>query len=98
MGEAIVVLLESLSALAMLKNGGQNNDLTRLMQLAAAGARTAQAGKTGLEEATAKVQQLVDEDRGLTDAENAAVDASIEAKLDAIAKTEINDAPEDPQP
>lgn len=94
MGEAIVVLLESLSALSMLKNGGANNDLTRLLQLAAAGVRTAKTGETGLEEATAKVQQLVDEDRSLTVAENAALDASIEAKLDAIAKTEINDGTE----
>lgn len=85
MGEAIVLFLEALGALAQLKNGGQNNDITRLANLAAAGVRTAEAGKTGLEQATAKVQQLVDEDRALTDAENAALDASIEDKLAKIA-------------
>ncbi len=90
MGEALVVFLEALSALATLKNGGVGNDLSKLLQLGAVGVRAAEQGKTGLEEATAKVQQLVDEDRGLTVDENAALDASIDAKLDAIAKTEIS--------
>lgn len=90
MGEAVVMFLEAMSGLAMLKNGGANNDLTRLLQLAAAGVRTAEAGKTGLEEAAKKVQQLVDEDRALTDAENKAIDADIDAKLEAIANTEIS--------
>lgn len=90
MGEAIIVFLEAIGALAQLKAGGQNNDITRLLNLAAAGVKTAELGKTGLEEATKKVQQLVDEDRGLTDAENAALDASIEGKLAAIAAVDTS--------
>lgn len=92
MNEAIATFLETLSALAQLKTGGVPNDLSRLLHLGAVGVRVAAEGKTGLEEATAKVQQLVSEDRGLTDDENAAIDASINRKLKQIADTVIDNA------
>lgn len=87
---SIAKLLQLLSVLATAKNGGVATDLSKLLQLGSAATRAGEAGRAELEAAVAKVQQLVDEDRGLTDDENAALDASIEEKLKAAAAVDLD--------
>jgi len=77
-----------LSVIAQLVGG----DAGKLLMLGAAAGRAGAAGKQALAEATAKAQQLVDEKRGLTPEENAALDASIEEKLAAAAAVELPDS------
>lgn len=71
------------------ENGGA--DLAKLLRLGAAAGRAGAAGKQALADATAKVQQLVDEGRGLTDEENASIDASIDDKLARAAAVDLSD-------
>jgi hypothetical protein len=73
------------------KYGGNNADIIRLLKLGAAAGKAGVAGKEALEQATAKVKQLVTENRGLTNEEEAALDASIEDKLTRAAAVEIPD-------
>lgn len=87
---ALAQFLSVLSSLVQARNGGQANDVTRLLNYGAAGVRAGSTLEEGLKDATLKVQQLVDEDRSLTDAETAELDASIEAKLARAAGAKID--------
>jgi hypothetical protein len=71
------------------KYGGNNADVVRLLKLGAAAGKAGAAGKEALEQATAKVKQLVAENRGFTQAEEAELDASIADKLSRAASVEI---------
>ncbi|HZF28728.1 MAG TPA: hypothetical protein VE907_06405, partial [Gammaproteobacteria bacterium] len=62
----------------------------KLLQFGTKAIELGAEGVALLEQATAKVQTMVDENRGLTEEEDAALDASIQAKLDAIAATKID--------
>jgi hypothetical protein len=86
---------EFLSLLAMLVERRKENgaaDVAKLLHLGAAAGKAGAAGKEALEAAVAKVKQLVAEDRGLTDEENAALDASIEDKLARAAAVDLGAA------
>jgi hypothetical protein len=89
---AVYRFLSVVSTLVVMRNGGVENDVSRALKLGAIAARGGEEAKRELEAATAKVQQLVDEDRALTADESAAIDASIESKLAAIAAVQL---PED---
>jgi hypothetical protein len=91
---AVVKFLEVLGALVLMKNGGQPNDLSRLINYARLGARAGDKGREYFEAATAKVKQLVDEDRSLTEQEIADLNAQIRGKLARAAGVEI---PADPE-
>lgn len=69
------------------ENGGA--DVAKFLRLGAAAGKAGEEGRAALQEATDKVRQLVAEERGLTDEESAALDASIEDKLARIASIEI---------
>lgn len=86
---ALVQLLAVLTSLARMKNGGADNDLSILLNYARLGVAAGDKGKKNLEEAVAKVEQLVAEDRALTDEERAELDGKIEALLDRAAAVEI---------
>lgn len=90
---ALIQFLETLALLVALKNGGRENDVTRMLRLAAVGARAKANLKEALDEARAKVQELVDQDRSLTDEENAAIDASIAEKLARAAAVDLESDP-----
>lgn len=87
---ALVQFLTVLAALVKAKNGGQDNDVSKLLRYGAAGVQAGRTLEDGLKDATLKVQQLVDEDRGLTDAESAALDKSIEDKLARAASVKLD--------
>jgi hypothetical protein len=81
-----------LSLIATLAERRKENgaaDVVKLLRLGASIGKAGEAGREALLEATAKVRQLVDEDRGLTDDENASLDASIEDKLARAAAVQI---------
>lgn len=85
----LLKFLEILGTLVVMKNGGQPNDVSRLINYARLGARAGATGKRELEEAVAKVQQLVDEDRSMTDEELAELDEAIQGKLARAAAVEL---------
>lgn len=90
---ALIGFLEALSLLVKMKNGGEPNDVSKLLELGATGARAKGDFDVAFTEARDKVQQLVNEDRGLTDEESAAIDASIEAKLARAAAVDLDTDP-----
>jgi hypothetical protein len=83
-------LLEGLHVLALMKAGGTETDLSKLLHLGGLAAAAGEEGRAELEAAVAKVKQLVDEDRGLTAEELAALDASIQSKIDRIANVDLD--------
>lgn len=92
---AIALLLQVVGAYAQAR-GGDSAGIVRLIGFARAGALAGEAYKSAIESATIKVQQLVDENRGLTPQEAADLDASIESSFDRIAKADTSgDAPTD---
>jgi hypothetical protein len=96
---ALAQFLSLASSLVRMKNGGIENDVSKLLQWGGLAAKAGESGRRELAEATAKVQQLVDEDRGLTDSENDALDRAIADKLARAAAVDLgSDAPQDPAP
>lgn len=91
----LIAFLGALAELVRMKNGGTDNDVSKLLDYAKLGARAGDTGKRHLEKAVAVVQQLVAEDRALTDQELADLDASIRDKLARAAGVQIpaDDAP-----
>ena len=81
--------LSILATYVEMKNGGNANDISKYLRLGASIAGATKTVNEALAAATAKVELLVAEDRGLTEDENAELDASIEAKLAEIANTPI---------
>lgn len=84
--------LSVLATYVEMKSGGPN-DVSRYLRLGAAIENAAGEVKEDLEVATAKIQALVDADRAPTAEEIADVDASIEAKLAAIAGVDLDADP-----
>ena len=80
--------LSVLATYVEMKSGGPS-DASRFLRLGATIAGATVAVKEDLEAATAKIQALVDEDRAPTQEELDEVDASIEAKLKAIADANL---------
>lgn len=87
---AIAKFLQILGLYSQLKVG-EGAGITKLLKLAASGARAGEPFKERLEEGTTLVQKLVDENRGLTPEEDRELDDSIAAHLQAIADTQIDD-------
>lgn len=95
----IVKFLEALRALVILKNGGEENELSKLINLARIGVRAGDTGKQYLTRAVETVEQLVAEDRAMTDEELAALDVIIREKLArAAAADPAAPKPADPAP
>lgn len=90
---ALIRLLTALATLARLKNGGEENDLSILLNYARMGLRAGDTGKRYLQAAADKVEQLVREDRGLNDQERADLDAAIRGKLARAAGVVVPSAP-----
>lgn len=96
---ALIRFLEVLGVLVRMKNGGEENDVSRLLNYARLGIRAGDQGKQHLKAAVLKVEQLVAEDRSLTDQERADLDAAITGKLARAAAVVIPpDAPSEPEP
>jgi hypothetical protein len=84
--------LSVLAVYVEMKSGGPN-DVSRFLKLGAAIDNARVDVKEQLEAATAKIQTLVAEDRAPTLEELAEVDASVEAKLAAIAAVDLDADP-----
>lgn len=95
---AIARFLEVLGVLVVMKNGGEDNDLSKLLHYARLGVRAGDTGTEHLKAAVAKVEQLVVEDRNLTDAELAFIDASIKDKLARAAAVNLQSSPDTGSP
>lgn len=85
--------LEILGALVVMKNGGEQNDVSKLLNYARLGLRAGDVGREYFEAAVAKVEQLVAEDRGLTELELADLDTAIRTKLARAAGVVLVEAP-----
>lgn len=94
---ALIRFLEVLGTLVRMRNGGEENDVTRLINYARLGARAGDTGKRYLVAAVQKVEQLVAEDRHMTDAELAEIEASIQNKLARAAGVVLPAEQQDPQ-
>lgn len=77
----IVKFLEALRLLVIAKNGGEENELSKLINLARIGARAGDTGRQYLSRAVETVERLVAEDRSMTDQELADLDVIIREKL-----------------
>jgi hypothetical protein len=91
---ALARFFQVLGTLVTMRNGGVDNDLSRLLNYARMGALAGDKGREHLKAAVAKVEQLVAEDRSLTDEELADLDAAIKGKLARAAAVELPDPPE----
>lgn len=88
---ALIRFLEMLRQLVIAKNGGNENDTSKLLNYARIGVRAGDTGKRHLEAAVAKVEQLVAEDRAMTPEELADVDSAIEKLLARAGSVVIED-------
>jgi hypothetical protein len=90
----LIRLLQALALLVEMKNGGEPNDISRMLKYAHLAARAGDKGKQHLQAAVAKVEQLVREDRGLTELELRDLDNAIRGKLARAAAVVL--PPEEP--
>lgn len=89
---ALVALFRGLATLALMKNGGVETDLSKLLKYAELGVAAGSKGKEYLAHAADVVNTLVAEDRALTEQELVDLQASIEGKLARAAGVHL-DAP-----
>lgn len=84
----IVKFLTALRLLVIAKNGGEENELSKLINLARLGVRAGDTGRQHLTRAVETVEKLVAEDRAMTDQELADLDVIIREKLQRAALTD----------
>lgn len=86
---ALSQFLTMLHSLAVAR-GGADQDVLKLVQLGAIAARAGDTYQREIESRTAQMQTLIDEARGLTPEENAALDAEIETRLTGIGAIDLS--------
>jgi len=89
MFDTITTFLTVLARLAAARNG-VDDDVARFFRIGASLVDKGAQGKDAFEAATAKMRELVDENRSMTDEENLALEESIADKLARAAAVDLN--------